>query len=301
MIARRVAVSAVAALLVVGAVACSSPSDEALHPVDRTARAADVDRHHAPRRRHRPRPPPATRVRASDRRALRSPTRHSSPPTPTMATIRDDGHARRRRRRGHPGVGLPRSEDRPRSRDSTSTCCARSREAIFRDGDPDAHLKFKTLTTAERIAAVAERRGRHGGEPADRDLRALGERSNFSTEYYEAHQDVLVPDDSDDPRPSTISAGKTVCATRGSTSIDAHPRRSCPTAVLYPVAARAECLVALQEGTVDAITSDDTILAQLPGPGEAADDPTAPRRRVLRIGAVRDRDRQGPRGPRAAS
>jgi polar amino acid transport system substrate-binding protein len=33
-----------------------------------------------------------------------------------------------------------------------------------------------------------------------------------------------------------------------------------PTAKLYPVAQRADCLLALQEGAVDAITSDDTIL-----------------------------------------
>ena len=55
------------------------------------------------------------------------------------------------------------------------------------------------------------------------------------------------------------SAGKTVCATQGSTSI-ANIARRVPKAKLHPVASRSECLVALQEGTVDAITSDDTIL-----------------------------------------
>jgi len=53
--------------------------------------------------------------------------------------------------------------------------------------------------------------------------------------------------------------GKTVCATQGSTSI-ANIAKVVKDVKLHPVAARSECLVALQEGTVDAITSDDTIL-----------------------------------------
>jgi polar amino acid transport system substrate-binding protein len=55
-------------------------------------------------------------------------------------------------------------------------------------------------------------------------------------------------------------AGKTVCATRGSTSIT-KIQQQVPTAKIYPVDTRADCLVALQDGQVDAITSDDTILA----------------------------------------
>jgi polar amino acid transport system substrate-binding protein len=82
---------------------------------------------------------------------------------------------------------------------------------------------------------------------------------DFSTEYYEAHQDVLVPIDSPVHGVGDL-AGKTVCATRGSTSIT-NIRRQVPTAKIYPVDARADCLVALQDGRVDAITSDDTILA----------------------------------------
>ena len=85
---------------------------------------------------------------------------------------------------------------------------------------------------------------------------------SFSTEYYEASQKVIVHKDKDGvPEIRTVSelARKKVCATKGSTSID-NLLLKVPVAVIYPVAARTDCLRAFQEGTVDAITGDDTIL-----------------------------------------
>jgi polar amino acid transport system substrate-binding protein len=128
-----------------------------------------------------------------------------------------------------------------------------SRE-LFGDDRP---LVFKTLTTANRVPAV-----QHGDVDLVASLLtatcARWEDVNLSTVYYEAHQDVLVDLHSDIHTLQDL-AGRTVCATQGSTSI-ANIARLVPTAKLYPVAARADCLVALQEGDVDAITSDDTIL-----------------------------------------
>jgi polar amino acid transport system substrate-binding protein len=129
--------------------------------------------------------------------------------------------------------------------------------AIF-GSDPDAHLQFETLTTAERIQAVKARKV----DMVASLLTATCARwvdVDFSTEYYEAHQDVLVPIDSPVQRVIDL-AGKTVCATRGSTSIT-NIQAKAPKAKIYPVDTRADCLVALQDGRVDAITSDDTILA----------------------------------------
>jgi polar amino acid transport system substrate-binding protein len=130
--------------------------------------------------------------------------------------------------------------------------------AIFGDGQPMSHVQFITLTTAERIDAVADRKVDMVASLLSATC-ARWQRVNFSTEYFEAHQNVLVPIDS---KIQTVEdlAGKTVCATRGSTSIEQIHERV-PTAVLHPVAARADCLVALQEGEVDAVTSDDTVLA----------------------------------------
>jgi polar amino acid transport system substrate-binding protein len=83
----------------------------------------------------------------------------------------------------------------------------------------------------------------------------------FSTIYYDASQRVLVPTDSTATQLQDL-AGKKVCATKGTTSIEfirQYPSR--PPLVPYPVKVRSDCLVALQERKVDAISGDDTILA----------------------------------------
>ena len=59
--------------------------------------------------------------------------------------------------------------------------------------------------------------GRHGGQPAHRTCDRWND-VDFSTVYYEAHQDVLVRIGRPWTRVADL-AGKTVCATRGSTSI----------------------------------------------------------------------------------
>jgi polar amino acid transport system substrate-binding protein len=90
---------------------------------------------------------------------------------------------------------------------------------------------------------------------------------NFSTDYYDAGQRVLVP------RGSTVKGiddlgGKKVCAAAGSTSIaNIAARKSTP----IPVSVNdwTDCLVLLQQGQVDAISTDDSILA-----GLANQDPT---------------------------
>ncbi|HEX4532100.1 MAG TPA: glutamate ABC transporter substrate-binding protein [Acidimicrobiia bacterium] len=139
--------------------------------------------------------------------------------------------------------------------------------AIF-GSDPDAHLQFKTLTTAERIQAVESGKV----DMVASLLTATCDRWNdvdFSTVYYDAHQDVLVPIGSP-VQTVTALAGKTVCATRGSTSIT-NIQQKVPTVKIYPVDTRADCLVALQDGQVDAITSDDTILHSFQDQEEKSD------------------------------
>jgi polar amino acid transport system substrate-binding protein len=89
---------------------------------------------------------------------------------------------------------------------------------------------------------------------------------DFSTVYYEAGQRVLVNRDSavtglDDPK-----IGR-VCAARGTTSLGkilAAPSKAIPVGA----ATATECLMMLQLGEVDAVSSDDTLLA-----GMAAQDP----------------------------
>jgi polar amino acid transport system substrate-binding protein len=129
--------------------------------------------------------------------------------------------------------------------------------AIFGSNDNDQHLQFTTLTTAERTNAVKS----HAVDMVASLLTANCARwsdVDLSTTYYVAHQEVLVPSDSPVYTVADL-AGKTVCATRGSTSIK-KIHEVAPKAKIYPVDTRADCLVALQDGQVDAVTSDDTVL-----------------------------------------
>jgi polar amino acid transport system substrate-binding protein len=81
---------------------------------------------------------------------------------------------------------------------------------------------------------------------------------DFSTVYFNAKQKVLVPSNS--PAHSVKDLrGKRVCAALGSTTIAALGTLK-PRVVPYGVPQRTDCLVRLQQGLVDAISSDDSIL-----------------------------------------
>jgi polar amino acid transport system substrate-binding protein len=129
--------------------------------------------------------------------------------------------------------------------------------AIF--GNPN-RIQFRAVTTAERIPSVQS-----GSVDLVADAVTITcarrRHVDFSTVYYNAAQRVLVPTDSAVHTVSDL-AGRRVCATRGSTSLD-NVERLAPRAIPYPVAQRTDCLVALQEGRVGAITSDDSILLGL--------------------------------------
>jgi polar amino acid transport system substrate-binding protein len=84
---------------------------------------------------------------------------------------------------------------------------------------------------------------------------------DFSTEYYDAYQTVLVPKDSSIKSVADL-AGKRVCATDSSDSLN-HVAFQEPKAILVSVPNQTDCLVMLQQGQVDAISTDDTILEGL--------------------------------------
>jgi polar amino acid transport system substrate-binding protein len=89
---------------------------------------------------------------------------------------------------------------------------------------------------------------------------------DFSTEYYDAAQRVLVPAGSPIRSVADLT-GKRVCAATGSTSL-VNLTKEIPAARQVRVANQTDCLVMLQQGQVDAISTDDTILQ-----GLAAQDP----------------------------
>jgi polar amino acid transport system substrate-binding protein len=128
-------------------------------------------------------------------------------------------------------------------------------------GDPNA-IQFKVLTSADRIPAVTS------GE-VDIVVQTMTincerrEQVDFSSVYYMAGQRVLVKKDAEANSIEELG-GKKVCAANGSTSIarivnvEVDPRP-----VGIGVAGWTDCLVMLQQNQVDAISTDDTILAGL--------------------------------------
>ncbi len=92
----------------------------------------------------------------------------------------------------------------------------------------------------------------------------------FSAEYYGATQKVLLREDlaAGYKGPQSL-AGVRVCAPAGSTSID-NIEAAEPEAEIVSAGGHTGCLVKFQNGEVDAITGDDTVLA-----GLAAQDPYA--------------------------
>lgn len=140
-----------------------------------------------------------------------------------------------------------------------------SRE-IARDllGDP-GKVDFRLLTEPDRIPAVRDR-------AVDILTKATSvtcpraEQIAFSTVYFEGHQRLLVPRGSGVHGPADL-AGKRVCSGLATTSI-ATVARAIPTAVVVGVQNFDDCLVALQQGQVDAASTDDSLLV-----GMAAQDP----------------------------
>lgn len=136
--------------------------------------------------------------------------------------------------------------------------------AIF--GDPKK-LQIKVIPYADRVNAVLK------GEVdlvAD-TMTATCDRwadVDFSAIYYEAGQKVLVRKDSTAKSIEDLGHKK-ICSATGSTSYDNIGKvKSEPVAVAK--ATFGDCLVAFQQNEVDAISTDDTILA-----GMAAQDPYA--------------------------
>jgi polar amino acid transport system substrate-binding protein len=137
--------------------------------------------------------------------------------------------------------------------------------AIFGNRD-ESHIKMVALASDERIEAIRSGRVDIVAETMTITCERL-QKVAFSNVYYEAAQRILVP------RSSTVTgltdlSGRNVCATTGSTSIDTVLTLA-PAAHVISAKYWTDCLVMLQQGQVEAITTDDTILA-----GLAAQDPT---------------------------
>jgi polar amino acid transport system substrate-binding protein len=135
--------------------------------------------------------------------------------------------------------------------------------AIF--GDP-TKVQFRAITTADRIPMLQKKE-------VDVVIRTMSmtcerwQQVSFSSEYIPSRQRLLVRK-ADKIKDFVDLTGKKVCATRGSTSIVTIAEQPYK---LVPVSTDStlDCLVLLQQGQVDAVSTIDILLA-----GLAAQDPT---------------------------
>ncbi|WP_026248845.1 glutamate ABC transporter substrate-binding protein [Streptomyces sp. LaPpAH-108] len=83
---------------------------------------------------------------------------------------------------------------------------------------------------------------------------------DFAGPYLLAHQDLLVKKDSKVTKGTDLN-GKKLCSVTGSTSAQNVQKSIAPKANLRNLPGYSECLAGLQSGSVDALTTDDSILA----------------------------------------
>ena len=137
-------------------------------------------------------------------------------------------------------------------------------KAIFGD---ENRYQLKVITAAQRIPAL---------EKGDVDIVARNMTINcdrwkqiaFSGEYYRSGQKILVRKGSKANSLNDLD-GEKVCAPIGTSSMDNLIKKA-PKAIPVGADTHTGCLVLFQQGQVDAITGDDTVLA-----GLAAQDPYA--------------------------
>ncbi|KKO60790.1 glutamate ABC transporter substrate-binding protein, partial [Mycolicibacterium obuense] len=132
---------------------------------------------------------------------------------------------------------------------------------IARDifGTP-SQVEYRILSSADRIAALRN----NEVDVVVKTMTITCERKklvNFSTAYLTADQRILAPRDSTIRRAKDLS-GKRVCVAKGTTSLQ-RIQEIAPPPIIVGVVTWADCLVALQQRQVDAVSTDNSILAGL--------------------------------------
>lgn len=127
--------------------------------------------------------------------------------------------------------------------------------ALF--GDPDA-ISFVGIPSSDRIPVLVDGTV---DMVADTFTPTCSRREDveFSTDYFTSQQRVLLRDD--DPAASVADlAGRRICASAGTTTLANIAELPAPAPEAVPAAQRADCLVMLQQGEVDGMSTNDTIL-----------------------------------------
>ncbi|MGC0365620.1 polar amino acid transport system substrate-binding protein [Rhodococcus sp. 27YEA15] len=199
--------------------------------------------------------------------ALPTPAQNCGDPTASLRPARDHAGPAvdRIRARGRLIVGLDTGSNLMSFRDPVTGRLEGFDVDIAREvardllGDPE-RIEYRILTSDDRIQALMD-------STVDIVVKTMTitcerrEKVEFSTEYFAARQKILVL------RTSGIRgiddvADKRVCVARGTTSL-ARIQDLQPRATVVAVPMWSDCLVVLQQGQVDAISTDDSILAGL--------------------------------------
>jgi glutamate transport system substrate-binding protein len=85
---------------------------------------------------------------------------------------------------------------------------------------------------------------------------------SFAGPYFVAHQDLLVRSDNTDiTGPESLTGNKKLCSVKGSTPAQNVKDKYAKDAQLQEVGKYTDCITALLNGSIDAMTTDDVILA----------------------------------------
>jgi polar amino acid transport system substrate-binding protein len=142
-------------------------------------------------------------------------------------------------------------------------------DAIFPDGiDVNHRVKLVPMAYSGRIPAL-----QNGTVDIVADVMTMNcarwKLIDFSSQYYEASQKVLVPYNSTAKSINDLN-GRTVCVAAKSTGQDYLEQLKSPKLNLKVVNDISDCMVLFQQGLVDAVNGDDTVLT-----GFAKQDPYA--------------------------
>jgi polar amino acid transport system substrate-binding protein len=121
-------------------------------------------------------------------------------------------------------------------------------------------VEYRILSSADRVTALQNNQV----DIVVKTMSITCERKkvvNFSTVYLVANQRILAARDSPIAQANDLS-GKRVCAVKGTTSLQRIQEIN-PSPIVIEVVTWADCLVALQQRQVDAVSTDDSILAGL--------------------------------------
>lgn len=134
-------------------------------------------------------------------------------------------------------------------------------------GVEEANIEFQETPSAQREAAI--KRGDvdfivASYSISDERLQEV----DFAGPYFLAHQDLLVRKNDNSIKKAEDLNNKTLCSVKGSTSAQNVRDDFAKKAQLQEVGGYSECLTGLENGTIDALTTDDSILA-----GYAAEQP----------------------------